>query len=132
MQISLKQSHIEQALRDYVAKAGITFNVDDINFTAGRGKDGLIAAIELEDPFSVEPVSSRPARDKQGKGTQPAEAEPEQASDPDDSQDVAPEEIPVTESKSESPFVSDDKQEEAPALTKEAAPLAKAGVSLFG
>lgn len=130
MQITLKQSHIEQALRDYVAKAGITFNVDDISFTAGRGKDGLTAAIELEDPFSVEPISSRPARDQQSKGTQLAEAEPEQADESTDSRDAAPEEASSAEP--ESPFVSDDKQEEAPALSKEAAPLTKAGVSLFG
>ena len=53
MQMQLKQAHIEAAIRDFVTKAGIQFPVDEISFTAGRGKDGLTATIELEDPFAA-------------------------------------------------------------------------------
>ncbi len=52
MQITLKQEHIEAAVRAYVAKAGIAFPVEDIDFTAGRGKSGLTATIEVQDPFA--------------------------------------------------------------------------------
>lgn len=49
MQIQLKQSDVEQAIKNYVAAVGITREVSDINFTMGRKSSGLVADIEVSD-----------------------------------------------------------------------------------
>lgn len=126
MQISLKQSHIEAAIRDFVAKAGITFDVDEINFTAGRGKDGLIATVDLEDPFSAmldKVADGAQAKPKKEKKEAVVEEEPEAQAE------ETPDQAFVSEEPEPSPSVSDKpKEEEAAAPAKDA----KAGVSLFG
>lgn len=49
MQISLKQTEIEQAVKDYVVKLG--FNLDnkevDVQFTNGRGENGVSVQLEI-------------------------------------------------------------------------------------
>ena len=51
MLIKLKQSEIEEALRDFIVKQG--FNLDrktvDISFTAGRGDSGMTADLDIHD-----------------------------------------------------------------------------------
>ncbi len=54
MLIKLKQSEIEEALRDFIVKQG--FNLDrktvDISFTAGRGDSGMTADLDIHDAAS--------------------------------------------------------------------------------
>ncbi len=139
MQIQLKQQHIEAAVRAYVAKAGIQFPVEEINFTAGRGKDGLTATIEMEDPFLAdvpEPVrTSKPkpaaTRTMEARGnenampSEPAEEPVPEAETPD----------PEPEAKTEEPpFVPDETQEEEAFQAPEPetkAPEKKKAASLF-
>ena len=49
MQIQLKQSDIEQAIKNYVAAIGVNREVSEINFTMGRKTTGLLADIEVSD-----------------------------------------------------------------------------------
>ena len=51
MQITLKQSDIEQSLKDYIIKQGIRTDDKDvlIAFTAGRRGTGVTAEISIED-----------------------------------------------------------------------------------
>ncbi len=55
MLIKLKQSEIEEALRDFIVKQG--FNLDrktvDISFTAGRGDSGMTADLDIHDAAAV-------------------------------------------------------------------------------
>lgn len=55
MLIKLKQSEIEEALRDFIVKQG--FNLDrktvDISFTAGRGDSGMTADLDIHDTVAV-------------------------------------------------------------------------------
>lgn len=134
MQITLKQAHIEAAIRDYVAKAGITFPVDSIDFTASRGKDGMTATVEMEDPFLIDPTPVAPpkavkavASPKRETRDEPA-AEAEQEEATPDQAFVADEEEETPVAEDASPFKSD-----APvaAAAKEET-TQKAGVSLFG
>lgn len=93
MQITLKQAHIEAAVKAYVARAGIQFPVDNIDFTAGRGSAGLTATIEMEDPFLIEdepaPAPAKPkaqAKKEEPKpvSKQAGDVEPEpEAKEPD-------------------------------------------------
>lgn len=128
MQIQLKQSHIEAAIRAYVAKAGIQFPVDEINFTAGRGKDGLTATIEMEDPF----VDDVPAP----VGKTPRKAKPEPAPEPEAIAEPEPEPVPETGEQAP-PFDPDEEDDgvAAEADAKADAPVQAAkpkGASLFG
>lgn len=120
MQIQLKQQHIEAALRDFVAKAGITFEVDEINFTAGRGKDGLTATVEMADPFSA-------MLDKVA-NTSPTKTKPaEEAKEPEAVEEKV-------EAPKEPPFDTDDEEmKETFAVPDEPAPKAekKKAASLF-
>ena len=131
MQITLKQAHIEAAIRDYVAKAGITFPVDSIDFTASRGKDGMTATVEMEDPFLIDPTPASTPRATMAKREAVVEPAPEakQVEETPDQAFVAEDEAPeVPESKKDSPFKSD-----APvAAAAKEEPEQKAGVSLFG
>lgn len=51
MQISLKQSEIEVALKNYVSQQGISLYARDVSiaFTAGRKESGISAEITIED-----------------------------------------------------------------------------------
>lgn len=55
MQIQLRQSEIEEALKQYVAKIGINLQgkTVEIAFTAGRKEAGMSADISVEDPGYV-------------------------------------------------------------------------------
>lgn len=139
MQISLKQAHIEAAIRDFVAKAGIQFPVDTIDFTASRGKDGMTATIELEDPFSTLLDSAAATGDEAEppKAVRKAAASKQAVLAEEETPTVEPEELTETgesevdlaeNTAKDSPFKSDAAE---PAVTKEAA-APKAGVSLFG
>ena len=133
MQISLKQAHIEAAIRDYVAKAGITFPVDSIDFTASRGKDGMTATVEMEDPFLIDPTPAvnpastpRAAKAKREVVDEPAPEASQEEETPDQAFVAEEDEVPTT--KADAPFKSDAPV--AAAAKEEPAP--KAGVSLFG
>ena len=58
MLIKLKQSEIEEALRDFIVKQG--FNLDrktvDISFTAGRGDSGMTADLDIHDAAFLDRV----------------------------------------------------------------------------
>ena len=66
MQINLKQSEIEVALKNYVSQQGISLYARDVSitFTAGRKESGISAEISIEDAdipgfsdaFLMEPV----------------------------------------------------------------------------
>lgn len=73
MQITLTQQHIEAAIHDYMAKAAMKFEVESIDFTAGRGKTGLTATVEMEDPFS--PMFSTAGAKPKKQSTPPASKE---------------------------------------------------------
>jgi hypothetical protein len=47
MHISFKQPELEEAIRDYVHKCGITGAVGEISFTAGRGDSGVTTEVEV-------------------------------------------------------------------------------------
>ena len=47
MQITFKQPELEEAIRDYVSKCGITGAVGEISFTAGRGDSGVTTEVEV-------------------------------------------------------------------------------------
>lgn len=54
MQITLNQNDIEQAIRQYVTKMGITRPIDEISFTQTRKEGTQVGAeIELVDPDTV-------------------------------------------------------------------------------
>ncbi len=132
MQITLKQQHVEAAIKAYVAKAGIQFPVENIDFTNGRGKDGLTATIEMEDPFLDDvpaPTRSQPKASKPGPVEEP---EPEPAKEPvPEAETPDPEPEAKTE---EPPFVPDETQEEEAFQAPEPetkAPEKKKAASLF-
>lgn len=142
MQITLKQAHIESAVRAYVAKAGIAFPVDEISFTAGRGKDGMTATIEMQDPFTVEGEEDTPkaqpkresvAAKETGFGNKPkkeaaAEKEPEPVAEekvpeeqpaPEPEPEEVPEEVPAKAAPPFSPEEDEPASKPAPAKKKE-------------
>lgn len=133
MQITLKQQHVEAAIKAYVAKAGIQFPVENIDFTNGRGKDGLTATIEMEDPFLVdvpEPVGKTPRSQSFSKRETVAAEEPKEESAPEPEQTEAPE--PEPEAKTEEPpFVPDETKEEEAFEAPAPAPEKKKASSLF-
>ena len=66
MQIRLSQTDIDMAVKQYVAKMGITRQVDEIVFSTTRvdGKQAVIAEIELSDldkPSNVQAMTPRTA-----------------------------------------------------------------------
>lgn len=136
MQITLNQQHLEAAVKAYVAKAGIVFPVEDVNFTAGRGRDGMTATVNVEDPFAAvgnDSDSNTPEPAKASKGpnvSTPQKAEPvkEAKSEP------APKEEPKAEvkdePKQEAPAFSPDEEEASAAEEPKAEPKA-AKASLF-
>ena len=143
MQITLKQFHIEAALRDYVVKAGISFPVDEINFTAGRGEAGLTATVQLEDPFLAAEMAheASQADEPADKGIVPPKprarrtvaqvadstADPVEPEPVEEQAAVAPTNVFGAQ---EPPF---EKDEDAPEAVAPAAPTpVERGVSLFG
>lgn len=66
MQIRLSQTDIDMAVKQYVAKMGITRQVDEIVFSTTRvdGKQAVIAEIELSDldkPNNIQTITPRTA-----------------------------------------------------------------------
>lgn len=55
MQINLKQTEIETALRDYVSKLGFSLDGREVGivFTSGRKNNGLTADIEISDTVTT-------------------------------------------------------------------------------
>jgi len=47
MQITLKQADLETAVRDFVAKMGISAELGDVNFTATRGSEGIVTDVSV-------------------------------------------------------------------------------------
>lgn len=141
MQITLKQQHVEAAIKAYVAKAGIQFPVENIDFTNGRGKDGLTATIEMEDPFLAdvpEPVSKpKPAttRTMEARGSEnsmPTESKKEPAPEPEQVETPDPEPEAKEDQKEEPAFVPDETEEAFEAPEPETkAPEKKKASSLF-
>lgn len=133
MQITLKQQHVEAAIKAYVAKAGIQFPVENIDFTNGRGKDGLTATIEMEDPFLAdvpEPVGKTPRASSFSKRETVAADEPKEEPAPEP--DETPEPEAKTETKKEEPpFVPDESKEEEAFEAPTPAPEKKKASSLF-
>lgn len=121
MQITLKQSHVEAAIRDYVAKAGITFPVDDINFTAGRGKDGLTATVEMEDPFAVDAAPSSST----GKTVKVEKTEPAFTSSATASVKAKPEPVEEAPQEEEEANASDSTEANEPTLELEEEPVSQ-------
>jgi hypothetical protein len=64
MQINLKQTEIETALRDYVSKLGFSLDGREVGivFTSGRKNNGLTADIEISDTLTptANPIPSGP------------------------------------------------------------------------
>lgn len=114
MQIQLQQSDIEQAIKDYVVKMGLTRKVENINFSQTR-KDG--ASINAE--ITLEPLlTSSPCV----LGTVNSDAANEKAA-------------PVAEEKEVQEPEADTKEEveeeQTDTTSEETAPVA-AGASIFG
>lgn len=142
MQLQLQQKHIEAAIRDFISKAGITFSVDEINFTAGRGKDGLTAAVDLEDPFTslLDQASEAPEGPQTVQGN-PANQVPNEVAKPEPVKEAAkpapakkPEpaaEAPPFSAEEAADKVEAPKQEEAKPEAEPEKPKRKAG-ALFG
>lgn len=139
MQITLKQQHVEAAIKAYVAKAGIQFPVENIDFTNGRGKDGLTATIEMEDPFLAdvpEPVGKPRAEKPAPMPDTNKTPEPKQEPVRDSEESETPEPEPETKEtqKEEPPFVPDETKEEEAFQAPEPetkAPEKKKASSLF-
>lgn len=128
MIITLKQQHIEAAIKAYVAKAGIAFPIEEVNFTAGRGKDGMTATIEMQDPFAelldaaIEPEPAKKETTKKAetkKKESRAEPEPAQDKDEDEDEDALVEEQIAAEKPSPfdeaPPFSAEEEESMAPA-----------------
>lgn len=47
MLITLNQDELETAVRDYVQKMGVSASISKVDFTAGRGPQGITTEIEL-------------------------------------------------------------------------------------
>ena len=47
MQIHLKEADLKTAVKDFIKKMGVSRPVDEIDFTATRGADGVLTTVEL-------------------------------------------------------------------------------------
>lgn len=150
MNITLKQREIEVALRRYIASLGIDAEIDDVEFTAGRGAAGITAEISIggltdddEDDSAgdKEPEPSKPtpkakpfgkakptAKDKpvpqKTEEPETKASEPEKG-DADETPDTGEDDENV-----DGPLETEDEKEEAEASAKTEAP--PKGKSLFG
>lgn len=86
MQIQLRQSEIETAIKQYITSMGIPRAIDSIAFTASRGNAGILAEIEIveaETPVAETPVKAvveavkvvKPAPEKTAEKAADAKAE---------------------------------------------------------
>lgn len=126
MQITLNQQHLEAAVKAYVAHAGIKFPVEDVNFTAGRGKDGMTATINVQDPFTLDVPATTPRADEasdnvrtmeaRSSAPQKAETKPAPKTDPKREPEVSEPVSNAEPAKQEAPAFSpeEDGAEEAP------------------
>lgn len=77
MQILLKQSDIETAIKEHIHRMGVTMPINEINFTAGRGAGGLTAEIDVgevtDQPKTVNTVREA-APEKTVKAAEPVKA----------------------------------------------------------
>ena len=48
MLLQLKQSDVDQAIRNYVSGLGIACQVEHVTYTAGRGENGLSVDVRLD------------------------------------------------------------------------------------
>jgi len=121
MQLTLTQRHIEVAIRKFVAAAGITFDVDEINFTAGRGKDGLTATVEMADPFSALLDDAASGETPKAKPAKKAEPKPEPVKEEKAAETVEPASEPeaVTDSTSEPEEKEKEKADVSAAFVQE-------------
>lgn len=55
MNITLNQTEIEKALRNFIIDMGVTAEVHKIQFTAGRGSTGITAELALDEEASEVP-----------------------------------------------------------------------------
>ena len=58
MQIQIKQTEVEQAIKDYLTKQGISLVDMDvaITFTSGRKGAGLTASVSIEQGVAKDPI----------------------------------------------------------------------------
>lgn len=61
MQIQLKQSEIETAIRSYIRAIGLSMPVGEISFTAARGPSGMTAEVEILENTTDLQESTAPA-----------------------------------------------------------------------
>lgn len=47
MQIHLKEADLKMAVKDFIKKMGVSRPVNEIDFTATRGADGVLTTVEL-------------------------------------------------------------------------------------
>ena len=121
IQIRLTQEDIETAIRDYLAKAGMSSPVDTINFTVSRkGGQSIEADIDLSPEAASTAqvaVPSKPVKRTTAKAEEKAEV-PE-AVEPEVTEDTPP-------------FVPDNKEPAANETVAEQEDDAPRGKSLFG
>jgi hypothetical protein len=56
MQLQLKQTELESAVREYIVNMGISRPVGKVKFTATRGNEGILTEVELDDLNATAPV----------------------------------------------------------------------------
>tara|TARA_B110000285_G_scaffold209882_1_gene251257 strand:- start:119 stop:433 length:315 start_codon:yes stop_codon:yes gene_type:complete len=59
MQIHLKEADLKTAVKDFIAKMGVSRPVGTIEFTATRGADGVLTTVELSQDSSISAIGSR-------------------------------------------------------------------------
>lgn len=133
MQITLKQSEIEVALKNYIVAQGIdlTGKTIEVAFTAGRKEAGISAELDINDAGAVSTsvpslVLNRPFEPTVAVNT--ATATPVTAK-----RNVQPiqSEVPVAATVEEVLPTSNEEEVAAPTVAEET-PAPKAAVSLFG
>lgn len=109
IQVQLNQADIETAIKDYLAKVGMTSQVDTINFTTsgGKGKQTVSASIDLSAggmTLNTPPVEEpAPKAEPKSEKKEPEPTPTEPPFEPDAQEESAndsTEAEPTTESKS--------------------------------
>ncbi len=62
LKLEVPQEGLEEALRDYVAKLGLTLAITDISFTAQKGGKGIRTDLTLGAQTAETPVERSPAK----------------------------------------------------------------------
>lgn len=78
MRITLVQSEIEAALKQYIETQGISGNFTDINIIAGRGANGFTAEVDVVKGGGLTSVNSSIPRAIQSEAEEVAQDEPEE------------------------------------------------------